>query len=102
MGLQNVSEVELKIFHKSIVAYANLWSSDSPIIISTANRYSVINFEAAVVAKRNIRKEERLQHLCGVVGKMKATADRFLLFGPIRFINHDCKANAKLFRIDDG
>lgn len=102
MGLKNAPEVEFKIFHEIVIAYASLWSSECPIMISTTNRYTVISFEAAVVAKRNIRKGELLQHLCGLFGGTKATADRLLLFGPIRFVNHDCKANAEFFRTGDG
>ena len=78
------------------------------------NRYTVTSFEAAVVAKRYLRKGELLQHLCGILGEMDGALNpsavlstiicttelkgprEYLLLGLIRFVNHDCKANAEL------
>ena len=121
MGLQgnDISELEQRTFHKHLKGYANLWSSDCPIQISTTNRYTVNVFEGAVAAKRTIRKGDLLYHLCGTLGEIKGATrpsavrstitrtteskrlKEYLLLGPARFVNHDCVPNAEFFVVDN-
>ena len=96
--------------------YINIWLPDSPFEVSTTNRYTIVTHEAAITARKPIRKGETIRYLCGnkvemtpeeekdldltrrdfsvVMTSRKKTPSLFL--GPARFANHDCKANAKL------
>jgi histone-lysine N-methyltransferase SUV420H len=114
-----VSDLEQKVFHKHLINYANLWSPDCPIVISTTNRYNITSFEAAVAAKKNIRKGEFLTHLYGILGEIRDNSSpsavlstmvritelkklkEYLFLGPARFLNHDCEANAEFFVKDN-
>ena len=84
--------------------------------MSSTNRYTVATHEAAVTARRFIKKNEIIKYLCGiqvimtkeeeahinlsrrdfsiVISSRNKTASLFL--GPARFANHDCGANAQL------
>jgi histone-lysine N-methyltransferase SUV420H len=82
----------------------------------TTNRYTITTQEAAVSARRSIKKGEEIKHLSGtlvamtreeeldldltrkdfsiVMSSRKKTPSLFL--GPARFANHDCDANGRL------
>jgi len=89
---------------------------DCPFEAITTNRYTVDTHEAAVSARRDMKKGEVIKYLSGiqvamtkeeeknldltrrdfsiVMSSRKKTPSLFL--GPARFANHDCNANAKL------
>ena len=85
-----------------------------PFEISSTNRYTSID-EAAIIARKDIEKGE-IEFLCGILVRLGAeeaqeldqTGRSFsvvvttrrnttsLLIGPVQFVNHDCKPNARL------
>lgn len=107
---------EKEDFRRHMRKYMNIWQCDCPFEVSTTNRYTIVTYEAAVTARRPIRKGETIKYLCGnlvamtpeeekdldltrrdfsiVMSSRKKTPSLFL--GPARFANHDCNANAKL------
>lgn len=110
------TEAEKKDFRDHLKRYVNIYCTDCPWEVSTTNRYTVVTQEAAVTARRDIKRGETIKYLCGVqvlltpeeeenikfskrdfsivVSARCKTASLFL--GPARFANHDCDANARL------
>ncbi|RAL59565.1 hypothetical protein DID88_006558 [Monilinia fructigena] len=110
------SEKEKEDFRRHLKKYINIYLPDCPFEVSSTNRYTVVTHEAAIVARREIRKGEVVKYLCGiqvvmtpeeeehinssrrdfsiVMSSRNKTASLFL--GPARFANHDCGANARL------
>ena len=110
------SDREKEDFRKHMRKYINIWNTDCPFEVSTTNRYTIVTHEAAVTARRNIKKGDVIKYLCGnkvamtaeeeddldltrrdfsiVVSSRKKIPSLFL--GPARFANHDCNANARL------
>lgn len=120
-GLRKFSESlkldkEKEDFRRHLRRYINIYLPDCPFEISSTNRYTVVTHEAAIIARRYIKKGETIKYLCGVqvimtpeeeadialrkrdfsvvVSSRNKTASLFL--GPARFANHDCGANARL------
>ncbi|KAK8214583.1 histone-lysine N-methyltransferase SET9 [Phyllosticta capitalensis] len=107
---------EREHFKRHLRKYINIYMPDCPWEVATTNRYTITRHEAAVYARRDIRKNEVIKYLCGIqvaltqkeeekldVNKSdfsivrssrKKTSSLFL--GPARFANHDCEANARL------
>ncbi|KAH7348721.1 hypothetical protein BKA65DRAFT_550788 [Rhexocercosporidium sp. MPI-PUGE-AT-0058] len=103
-------------FRRHLRKYINIYLPDCPFEVSSTNRYTINTHEAAVTARRYIKKGEVVKYLCGiqvimteeeeelikssrrdfsiVVSSRNKTASLFL--GPARFANHDCGANARL------
>jgi [histone H4]-N-methyl-L-lysine20 N-methyltransferase len=110
------TEKERDDFRKHLRKYVDIYRVDCPFEVSTTNRYTVVTHEAAVTARRDIKKGEVIKYLSGiqvlmteeeeesikttrrdfsiVVSSFRKTASLFL--GPARFANHDCEANARL------
>ena len=110
------SDREKENFRKHMRKYINIWNTDCPFEVSTTNRYTIVTNEAAITARRNIKKDDVIKYLCGnkvamtpeeendldltrrdfsiVVSSRKKIPSLFL--GPARFANHDCNANARL------
>ncbi|KAI4257259.1 MAG: hypothetical protein L6R42_005777 [Xanthoria sp. 1 TBL-2021] len=110
------SDREKEDFRRHMRKYISIWLPDCPFEVSTTNRYTIITHEAAVTARREIKKGETVKYLVGnlvamtpeeekdlgltrrdfsiVMSSRKRTPSIFL--GPARFANHDCKANARL------
>ena len=103
-------------FMKHLRKYINIWLPDCPFEVATTNRYTIVTREAAIYARRVIKRGETIKYLCGnlvamteeeekdldltrrdfsiVMSSRKKTPSLFL--GPARFANHDCDANARL------
>ena len=110
------SDREKEDFRRHMRKYINIWLPDCPFEVSTTNRYTIVTQEAAITARKPIKRGETIRYLCGnkvemtpeeekdlditrrdfsvVMTSRKKTPSLFL--GPARFANHDCKANAKL------
>lgn len=93
-----------------------IYLPDCPFEVSSTNRYTVTTHEASIVARKLIKRNEKIRYLSGiqvlitpeeeealssrkkdfsivVSSRNKLTS---LFMGPARFANHDCGANAKL------
>ncbi|RFU24545.1 hypothetical protein B7463_g11791, partial [Scytalidium lignicola] len=110
------TDKEKNDFRQHLRKYINIYLPDCPFEVSSTNRYTVVTHEAAVTARRSIRKGEVIKYLSGiqvimtpeeeeyiglsrrdfsiVISSRNKTASLFL--GPARFANHDCGANARL------
>jgi histone-lysine N-methyltransferase SUV420H len=110
------TEKEKEDFRRHLRRYINIYMPDCPFEVSSTNRYTVVTHEAAITARRLIKKGETIKYLCGVqvimtpeeeadinerrrdfsivVSSRNKSASIFL--GPARFANHDCGANARL------
>lgn len=110
------SNKEQEDFRRHLRKYINIYMPDCPFEVSSTNRYTVVTHEAAVTARRYIKKGETIKYLCGVQVVMtpeeEADIDQrrrdfsivlssrnksaSIFLGPARFANHDCEANARL------
>jgi histone-lysine N-methyltransferase SUV420H len=93
-----------------------MYLPDCPFEVTTTNRYIITQHEAAICARRFIKKGEEIKYLSGtlvsmtreeemdlgltrkdfsiVMSSRRKTPSFFL--GPARFANHDCDANGSL------
>ncbi|KAI1099927.1 hypothetical protein F4804DRAFT_345134 [Jackrogersella minutella] len=103
-------------FRAHLRRYMQIYLPDSPFEVSSTNRYTIVSHEAAVTARKYIRKGHAIKYLSGiqvlitekeekelskrkkdfsiVVSARNKCASLFM--GPARFANHDCGANARL------
>ncbi|EPE32704.1 SET [Glarea lozoyensis ATCC 20868] len=120
-GLKNFlgslkTDKEKEDFRKHLKKYISIYLPDCPFEVSTTNRYTIDTHEAAVTARRFIKKGEVIKYLCGVQVMMTPEEEKFvqsskrdfsivissrkktpsIFLGPARFSNHDCDANARL------
>ena len=116
-GLATKDEKEHFVRHLN--KYVRIWMPDCPFEVGTTNRYTLVTHEAAVFARKDIKKGEVIKYLSGiqvpitkeeleeldlknrdfsiVMSSRRRTPSLFL--GPARFSNHDCEANARLSTI---
>lgn len=110
------TDKEKEDFRRHLRRYLQIYLPDCPWEVNTTNRYTIVTHEAAVTARRYIRRNESIKYLSGiqviitpeeekemavrkkdfsiVVSSRNKCASLFM--GPARFANHDCGANAKL------
>ncbi|KAH7273080.1 histone lysine methyltransferase Set9 [Fusarium solani] len=112
------TDKEKEDFRRHLRRYVQIYLPDCPWEVSSTNRYTIVTHEAAVHARRYIKRNESIKYLSGVQviitpeeekaissqkkdfsivvsSRSKCTS---LFMGPARFANHDCDANAKLMR----
>ncbi|KAJ5170781.1 Histone-lysine N-methyltransferase SET9 [Penicillium coprophilum] len=107
---------EKEWFRRHLRKYIQMYLPDCPFEVITTNRYIITQHEAAICARRFIKKGEEIKHLSGtlvsmtheeeldlgltrkdfsiVMSSRRKTPSFFL--GPARFANHDCDANGSL------
>ena len=110
------TEKERDAFRKHLRRYTQIYLSDCPFEVNTTNRYTITTPEAAVTARRFIKKGQPVKYLSGIQVLISAEEEEdisrrkkdfsivvssrnkcaSLFMGPARFANHDCDANAQL------
>lgn len=110
------TEQEKTWFRRHLRKYISIYLPSCPFEVSTTNRYTITTHEAAVTARKPIKRGHTIKYLCGtmvsmtreeeedldltrrdfsiVMSSRKKTPSLFL--GPARFANHDCDASGKL------
>ncbi|KAI0408577.1 hypothetical protein F4802DRAFT_355297 [Xylaria palmicola] len=103
-------------FRAHLRRYMSVYLPDCPFEVSSTNRYTIYNHEAAITARRYIKKGQPIKYLSGIQVMITAKEDKelakrkkdfsivissrnkcaALFMGPARFANHDCDANARL------
>lgn len=103
-------------FRAHLRRYMQMYLPDCPFEVSSTNRYTIVSHEAAVTARKFIKRGQPIKYLSGiqvlitekeekelskrkkdfsiVVSARNKCASLFM--GPARFANHDCGANARL------
>ncbi|KAI2613266.1 hypothetical protein GGR54DRAFT_632660 [Hypoxylon sp. NC1633] len=103
-------------FRAHLRRYMQIYLPDCPFEVSSSNRYTIVSHEAAVTARKFIKRGQPVKYLSGiqvlitekeekelskrkkdfsiVVSSRNKCASLFM--GPARFANHDCGANARL------
>lgn len=109
------TEDEKEHFERHLRKYINIYLPDCPFEVGTTNRYTVMTAEAAIFARKPIRKGEAVKYLSGIQVEMTEKEEQelssrtdfsivlssrrkrpSLFLGPARFANHDCDSNARL------
>ncbi|KAI0429660.1 hypothetical protein F5Y09DRAFT_309721 [Xylaria sp. FL1042] len=103
-------------FRAHLRRYMRIYLPDCPFEVSSTNRYTIYSHEAAITARKFIKKGQPIKYLSGIQVMITAKEDKelakrkkdfsivvssrnkcaALFMGPARFANHDCNANARL------
>lgn len=107
---------EKEWFKRHLRKYIQIYLPNCPFEITTTNRYVINQQEAAVTARKKIKKGEEIKYLCGSLVLMTPEEEEnldlarkdfsivrstrrqcaALFLGPARFANHDCDPNGML------
>ncbi|KAI0476831.1 hypothetical protein F4859DRAFT_480394 [Xylaria cf. heliscus] len=107
---------EQEDFRAHLRRYMHIYLPDCPFEVSSTNRYTIYSHEAAITARKYIKKGQSIKYLSGIQVMITAKEDKelakrkkdfsivissrnkcaALFMGPARFANHDCNANARL------
>ena len=109
------TEDEKEHFERHLRKYIHIYNPDCPFEVGTTNRYTVMTAEAAIFARKPIRRGESIKYLSGIQVEMTEREEKelssrtdfsivlssrrkrpSLFLGPARFANHDCDSNARL------
>ncbi|KAK3066862.1 histone lysine methyltransferase Set9, partial [Teratosphaeriaceae sp. CCFEE 6253] len=109
------TEDEREHFERHLRKYIALYLPDCPFDVGTTNRYTIMTAEAAIYARKPIRRGQPIKYLSGIQVEMTEKEEKelcsrtdfsivlssrrkrpSLFLGPARFANHDCDSNARL------
>ncbi|CAI6337382.1 unnamed protein product [Periconia digitata] len=114
--INGLKDVDREHFTRHLRRYVSIYMPECPFEVTTTNRYTIIDHEASITARRNIDAREEIKFLTGVQVAMTEQQEqklelarkdfslvissrkktRSLFLGPARFANHDCDPNARL------
>lgn len=107
---------EKEWFRRHLRKYIEMYLPDSPFEVTTTNRYTITEHEAAICARSFIKQGQEIKYLSGTLVPMTREEEQELdlkrkdfsivmssrrktpsfFLGPARFANHDCNANGRL------